>query len=158
MTGGSWTKDWRELILAACHQAGYASLCDFASAHRTLTYKQLIERLSCDAAPVQLQSLIIEEAERDSQLDEYARDCLARLLRQKLGDTGWHESKEDAVIRALSSFAGIFGPGFERMSKLLWDRIQNSEIPIGWLPTGPWDPLLMSIFEGLRVDDYSHDQ
>jgi hypothetical protein len=48
---------------------------------------------------------------------------------------------------------GILGEGCGEQARQVADRLERAELPLGWLPDGPDDPLLVAAFQGVHFGD-----
>jgi hypothetical protein len=89
------------------------------------------------------------------------RDALARALREHLPD-GWQfigrvrGEMDYPTARALSDWSAIMtilGDACHQQARQVADRLEQAGLPLGWLPAGPDDPLLVAAFQGVRFAD-----
>lgn len=124
----------------------------FADSRPEATLLQLAAELGEDVAAIQLEGLLHAEAERNGNLDWFARDLLARCIRDQL-PMGWNASEQFALERAgvfASWSAGVRGFLDKSTRKMIWEAIKHADIPAGWLPEGPDDPIIELAFAGAQ--------
>jgi hypothetical protein len=144
--------DWRKRLMARIRAKGFGSATEYVD-HRPLpSLNSLAEELGLPpAAAYGLEQLIIEEAEQRDKMDHCARGLLARDLRGELPD-GWPAPTDldpRALLqraRAFESLAFALPPTYAPAIRRVRDAMESADIAVGWLPTGPEDPVLMEVF------------
>jgi hypothetical protein len=104
-------------------------------------------------APIQLIAIQFREAKSLGLVREAAMDSLSRNLVEQLPH-GWGscDNADWQAIKALSSWSSeiqVTGELDEYKSTLLAiaKELRALPPPVGWVPSGPDDPLLVSIFD-----------
>lgn len=146
----TWRSDWGNRVLAAVRAAGYSGLSEFAQAYPTLTYPALANRLGDDIAPVHVEQLLRDSHLSKGEVTLFARDSIVRIIHEYLPQ-GWARDERSMVLAAQAFGARSAGLGeeFDEQADTIWDRFDHLEMPGGWLPEGPDDPVLNEAFEGV---------
>ena len=147
MKPNPWDGDWESRIYDGVRALGYASVTEYADASQAASYRELATRLGDDVAIVQLEVLLRDEAKERNSSERFARDSLARLLREYCPE-GWG-SDDNFTFRAARAFArwvSMLGDGYESAADRTWTVVKRQRPPQGWYPEGPDDPLLKSAF------------
>jgi hypothetical protein len=145
----AWEGNWREDMLNAVHELGYASPKQFADSNPTDTYEMLSDRLADVAArafaAVQIENLLLDSFGHDRTA--FAVQSLVRHLRRLMPD-GYGVGKD-----ATFNFAHAIGAWGSRLpDELAVDcasiatRISALQPTKGWLPTDANDPILIAAF------------
>jgi hypothetical protein len=139
--------DWRKRIYDLIAEKGYGSLTDFAQVNPIMTFQELAQTLGADVAPIQIESLLREEAVESGAFEKFARDTLARRIRQHIPN-GWKtgEDFEFNVARAFASWSAALGEPYSEIAHRVWQLFQYAIIDVGWAPDGPADEVLVDIF------------
>lgn len=154
MTGGtSWRGDWHARIYARVRSRGFDTVSEFAAANPRATLFELVGRLgSEDVNVAQIVALMRGEAERTDTVERFARSLLVHEL-WELVPKGWRVDPGDGFefdFKAASAFASTTAslPDSARDVIARLGRIMMAaDIPVGWLPDGPDDPILVGLFE-----------
>lgn len=144
--------NWGEALICALLSRGIASATAYADRRPLETLVRLVEELGLPAVSAYtLERALIEEAEHAGTLERCARGLLARDLRAELPD-GWpatEDSDATRLIQRASAFASLsfalpksYGPAIQRVRYAM----ETADVPGGWLPQGPDDPILMEVF------------
>jgi hypothetical protein len=151
----TWHEDWLARLHQRVHTRGFNSVTAFADARPHATLTQLAAELGNDIAAIQIEGALCYEAEQAGTLEQYARALLVRRIRQRL-PRGWHVG-ENFIFECAGVFAfwsaGVQGFLDKLSRNAVWESLQQTEIPIGWLPEGPDDPILARAFAGVRFDE-----
>ena len=146
-----------ESAYVALAAEGFQSATAFADSHPVASLASLAEALKEPTlSALQLERLLVNEAEAAGTLPRCARSLLARDLRNTLPQ-GWpHQSAEesDALSASLFLLDGVFQSlvmalpescesGIARIRRAMESEL---DIPAGWLPAGADDALLCAIF------------
>jgi hypothetical protein len=148
----SQTTDTNEALLSALLSRGIASATAYADTMPMETLVRLVEDLGLPPASAHaLERALIDEAEHARTMDRCARGLLARDLRAELPD-GWpatEDSDATRLIQRASAFASLafalpksYGAAIQRVRYAM----EMADIPAGWIPHGPDDPVLMEVF------------
>ncbi len=124
-----------------------------AEAHPTATTIELARALGDDVAATQVESALRAEAQETRALRKFARDLLAREVRQSF-PAGWNASEQFTFERSRVYASWSFGVE-SFIDELTYDAVWSSLkqlAPIGWLPDGPDDPIMERAFAGVRID------
>ena len=150
-TLSTWSPDWGDRIDYAIRTLGFASLTDFLASMPTRPYSE-VARLLGQIAPIQIVAVQFQEAKSAGRVRAAAKDSLCRNLLEQLPD-GWGVGKnaEWQAVRALSSWSSdiqVTGKCEELEQKLLGiaKALHDMPPPQGWIPNGPEDPVIESIF------------
>jgi hypothetical protein len=108
-----------------------------------------------DVAAIQIEWRLIAEAELAGTMERCARSLLARALRYKLPE-GWQREWPGMPgdpstpifrkVRALVSLIVAMPDAYEAAAERVCDALNAAEIPVGWLPSGADDALLVEVF------------
>jgi hypothetical protein len=109
-----------------------------------------------DVAAVQIRAILVEDAIRTRAVPRVLRDLLVRELREYLPE-GWKSPLDDEsrskVARAIAGWKTDLKVEdhldcFEdEMSFRASQDLLNAELPIGWLPEGPDDPVVIAFVD-----------
>jgi hypothetical protein len=151
----AWEGDWRQRIKERLRERGFETTTAFVDSRPTASLLSLSRQLcqDMDVAAVQLQWVLIDEAEQSGTMERCARSLLVRELHEALPE-GWHTTWDAAPggsgRRLISACSGVYvaipepcRDAFDRVEEALW----NAAIPEGWLPAGPDDPILLEAFK-----------
>ena len=155
----TWEDDWQERIYRRVFARDFGSLTAFAASRPRDTLIDLAETLGKDdVAPVQIETLLRDEAEHSKQVKAFAQSLLVRYFREELVH-GWGndivaddgQRLEFLSVAAGASSAWTLGlPDRDQdTTDIIWERLKQLPIPTGWLPEGPDDPYIVKAFEGL---------
>lgn len=147
-----WSGDWHGRILERVQRRGFATVTQYASNRPGVTLLALADELGPDdVAAAQVRSLLVEEAIRTHSIPRVLRDLLVRELHDALPQ-GWEYPLDDKsrsqVARALARWETEFEdhlnhePTFKAGQNLL-----NAELPTGWLPEDPDDPVIIAFVD-----------
>jgi hypothetical protein len=153
--GYAWRGDWKQRLLDLVQVRGYTSVSEFVDAHPLRGLVQLANDLGGgDVAAVQIETALVEEARSTGRLEPRARDLFCRRL-AALSD-GWPgpatqrtEDQEARARRALSGWPPHTMPELTREHVVSLGKalLSSTELPRGWRPTGPDDPVVVDLFE-----------
>jgi hypothetical protein len=144
--------DWSDALLSVLQALGFASVTAYADSRPTRSLLSMAEELRLPSVSARgLERALIEEAEQAGTMDRCARGLLARDLLTELPD-GWPSADDgDAtrLIQRASAFASVafalppsYAPALQRIRR----SMEIADIPSGWRPDGPDDPLLIDVF------------
>lgn len=150
--GHSWRGDWHRRMREILAGRGFHTLTDFARSRPVATLKALADEIGVgDVAPIQVQWTLVEEARDAGTLEECARDLLVRQLREVPAgwptERGYHPQTDvrDQLIEWQGSLReACYDNALALMTRALLDA---TDIPAGWQPTGPDDPVIVAQFE-----------
>jgi hypothetical protein len=148
----TWSGDWHRRILERIRQHGFDTVTEFANDRAGASLSMLADELGReDVAPAQLRSMLLDEASRTKTLPRLLRDLFVRELRHQL-PAGWKYPLEDdsryAVVSAIADWVAEFQDYINDEGKSAARRILlNTELPQGWLPEGPDDPVVVAFVE-----------
>jgi hypothetical protein len=150
----SWEGDWKNRIYDRVFQHDFRSLTSFADARPTATLEQLAQELGPHVAPVQLEWLLRDEAKEDGRVHRFARSALARQVHECFPQ-GWMRGDRVDWYRAsvYSDWRGCVGEEYNAPTNRVWDSLKKIA-HVGWLPSGPDDPIIVQVFrEGRFPED-----
>lgn len=153
----TWSGDWRDRILDRVHQRGFETVTQYVGERPGVSLLVLAKELGPDdVAAAQIRSILVEEAIRTRTVPRALRDLFVRELRESLPG-GWTYPLDDAsrceVAGALATWRtelkvedhldcfddeATFNAGQDLM---------NVELPTGWLPAGPDDPVIIAFVD-----------
>jgi hypothetical protein len=151
------TRDWRERLCRELEARGFSSATGYADSQPLASLPELANSLGADEiAAMQLEERLVEEAEGNGTMERCARSLLARDLRQELPEgwqREWNEALEEThspLFRKTGVFSSLtmalpelYAPATERIRKAM----DAATIPLGWLPDGADDPILVAVFD-----------
>jgi len=113
---------------------------------------ELVDELgSEDVNVAQVTALWLAEAERTNTVERFARSLLVHEL-WELVPKGWRVDPSDEfdfTFKAASAFGSTIA-SLPESAKDLGRRVAKvmmaAELPVGWLPDGPDDPILVGLF------------
>lgn len=173
--GYAWLGDWRGRVQTRLSGLGFRTFADLAVSNPGATLIQLARQLSVDprsgvslsdVAAVQVSSLWVAEAELagPEAVEWMARFILVGELHDRMpeGFPDWNaevsryrqkRSLESPVWRLIQCFGALgdlLGEAYERRCHRLYEslmqRAERGDVPRGWRPSGPSDPLLSEVF------------
>jgi hypothetical protein len=154
---GGWHLDPRGFLDRRLQERGL-TVQQFLAARPGQSWNRLVHYFDEPLAPIQFMAYVQEAAAKWQWLDWYARDGLARTLAEHLPD-GWRyqgripDEVDYRTARALADWltiTSILGPACAERAHQVADRLKGVELPLGWLPDGRDDPLLVAAFQGVR--------
>jgi hypothetical protein len=154
MSEHAWYGDWLGRIHQRVLARGFTSLSEFVDARPTATLMELADELGEGVAAIQIEGALRDEAERAGRVEKFARDLLARRIRQRVAN-GWNTGERFPFERAwafatwASAMQGLIDKASE---EAVWKFLTHTDIPTGWLPEGPSDPFIEQAFAGVRFD------
>lgn len=148
----TWSGDWHGRVLERVQQHGFETVTQYADQRPGVSLIALADELgSDDVAAAQIRSVLVAEAVRTRTIPHALRDLFVRELRQSLPQ-GWKYPLDDAsrseVAGALADWETELQDHLdeERVFKAGQDLL-NAELPTGWLPEGPDDPVIVAFVE-----------
>lgn len=148
----TWSGDWHRRILERVRELGFESVTQYASARVGTSLLVLAEELGPDdIAAAQLESILVEEATSAHAIPYALRDLLVRRLRAALPE-GWeyplNEESRFKVAGALAAWGAEHKDRFEGNSRFAAGQdLLNADLPTGWLPEGPDDPVVIAFVD-----------
>ena len=148
----TWAGDWHARVLERVQRLGFTTVTQYAADRIGVPLVDLAKELgSDDIAGIQVMYLLLEEAIRTNTIPCALRDLLVRELRAAL-PTGWKHPLDDES-RAEVAFA--LGRWEIEIKDHLDDEstfaagqdLLNAELPDGWLPEGPNDPVIVAFVD-----------
>jgi hypothetical protein len=160
----AWEGNWEKRIYDRVFQRDFPSLTAFADSRPTATLKDLAEELASenDVAPGQLERLLRHEAQETRHVHRFARSALVRQMHEYFSQ-GWMRadkpspgpSSPDEWCRAsvYATWSGCVGEEYDAPTDRVWDSLKKIA-RVGWLPSGPDDPIIVQAFrEGRFPED-----
>jgi hypothetical protein len=152
-----WAGDWHGRVLERVQRRGFETVTQYASSHPGVSLIVLADELgSDDIAAAQIRSLLVEEAIRTRTVPRVLRDLLVRELHYALPH-GWKSPLDDAsrseVAGALARWetelqiAHHLDCFDEEITFNAGQDLMNAELPAGWLPEGPEDPVIIAFVD-----------
>jgi hypothetical protein len=147
-----WSGDWHARIHERVQHLGFNTVTAYAADRMGISLVSLAEELGGeDVAGVQIMQMLIEEAVRSHTVPRALRDLVVRGLREVIPH-GWRcPLDEDARCRvagALSRWATELESHLDKAQALKASKdLLNAELPTGWLPEGPDDPIIVAFVE-----------
>jgi hypothetical protein len=148
----TWSGDWHARTLERVQQRGFATVTQYAAGRIGVPLVELAEELgSDDVAADQLVCLLIEEAIRTKTVPRMLRDLFVRELREAL-PRGWryplHDEARSEVARALARWETELEDHLDKPATFTAGQdLMNAELPTGWLPAGPDDPVIIAFVD-----------
>jgi hypothetical protein len=159
MPSAGWHADPRGFLDRRLRERGL-TIQQFLAARPGQSWNHLVHYFDEPLAPIQLMAYVQEAAATGQWLDWYARDGLARALGEHLPD-GWRfrgriqGEMDSPTAHALADWLtimSILGPACDERAHQVTDKMKRIDLPLGWLPAGPDDPLLVAAFQGVRFE------
>src|SRR5512140_120528 len=146
--GGAWQGNWLVRVHERGRDRGYSSVTAFAEARPTASLVELADELGQDVAGVQIQRVLIDEAERSHKVPRLVRGTLVRELWECLPD-GWPALLEDpyrfAVAKALACWIADAPQSHQERARQIMMALLANPPPPGWRPKDPDDELLRTL-------------
>lgn len=143
-----WDDGWSDRLREAVQRAGFQSVTAFADTIPEASFTELAGRLDTRYAPVQLRAVLMQEAIDTGQLPRFGRRMLVEYIRRAM-PKGWEEGSDPRFEKAnaFSCWDVDFEPilGRSTVDQIL-SALEAAEPPLGWLPPGPDDELLVRAF------------
>ena len=148
----TWSGDWHARILERVHQRGFETVTQYASGRMGVSLLVLADELGPDdVAAAQIRSVLVDEAIRANTVPCALRDLFVRELRAALPQ-GWKHPLDNEARYGVA--AAIVRWETELKDHLDEERtfaaskdLKNAELPTGWLPEGPDDPVVVSFVD-----------
>lgn len=148
----TWSGDWHGRLLDRVREHGFKSVTDYANNRVGVSLLALADELGPDdIAGAQVQALLLEEATRANAVPRLLRDLFVRELRYRLPE-GWKRPLDDRsryeVIAAIAGWSAELRDYIDKDAKAAARRaLLDAELPPGWLPDGPDDPVIISFVD-----------
>ncbi len=147
----TWSGDWHGRILERVRERGFETLTEYASDRAGVSLVSLADELGPDIAAAQLRGVLLEEAVRRNTVPRLLRDLFVRELRDRLPQ-GWNYPLDD---ESRSEIAGALAHWETELKDHLDDErtfaagqaLLDAELPSGWLPDGPDDPVIVAFVD-----------
>jgi hypothetical protein len=157
----SWHGDWEARIYERVRSRGFDTVTAFAEASPRATWFELVDQLGAeDVNGAQIIALLRAEAERTHTIERFARSLLVHEL-WELVPKGWRIEPGngfDFTFKAASAIASMTAslPDSARdYGRRVADILMAADLPVGWLPDGPDDPILVALFARAASDQPS---
>jgi hypothetical protein len=148
----TWSGDWHGRIQERVRQRGFENVTNYANARVGVSLLVLAEELGPDdIAAVQLQTLLVEEAIRTHAIPRVLRDLLVRGLRERLPQ-GWKYPLDGEarvhVVGAIVDWETELKDHLDKPATFTAGQdLLDAELPDGWLPEGPDDPVIIAFVD-----------
>lgn len=153
----TWSGDWHGRVLERVRQRGFESVTQYASERPGVLLLVLAKELGPDdIAAVQIESLLVEEAIRTHTVPHALRDLLVRELHYALPQ-GWKCPLDDASRSEVAGALARWETDLQiehhldcfddEMTFKAGQDLLNAELPAGWLPEGPDDPVIIAFVD-----------
>ncbi len=151
----TWSGDWHARILERVRRLGFDTVTQYAADRVGISLVNLAKELgSDDVAGIQVMHMLLEEAIRTNTVPRLLRDLLIRELRQALPQ-GWEyplsDESRSKVARALGRWEIELKDHLnDEPTFMAGQDLMNAELPMGWLPAGPDDPVIVAFVDRCR--------
>ncbi|SRR6266540_2070137 len=148
----TWSGDWHRRILERVRQQGFNTVTEYANHRAGVSLLALADELGPeDIAGAQLQSVMLEEATRSNTVPRLLRDLLVRQLRYRLPQ-GWKRPLDEGaryeVAAALAHWETELKDHLDNERTFAaGQHLLDAELPPGWLPDGPDDPVIVAFVD-----------
>ncbi|HWO21865.1 MAG TPA: hypothetical protein VNO30_24010 [Kofleriaceae bacterium] len=150
----SWSGDWHARILERAQRLGFDTVTQYAAARVGVSLVDLANELASDSedvAGVQIMWMLVEEAIRTHTIPRVLRDLFVRELREVLPQ-GWKSPLDDASRSQVADALATWGAELrellpEETTFTAGRAFLNAELPNGWFPEGPDDPVIVSFVD-----------
>lgn len=151
MGANAWQGDWVARLYERVKQRGFGSVSSFAASMPRATLFDLADTLGEDVAAIQIERVMYVEAEDAATIEAFARDMLVRQLRERLPE-GWGNGSNfvSEAAGAWAAWKGMLDEAFAPAAVRMWHWLKGADIPTGWLPEGPDDPIIERAFAEVR--------
>lgn len=152
MKGKSWHGDWEARIYERVRSRGFDTVTAFTESRPQATMFELVDELGAEDVNVaQVTALMRAEAERSNTVERFARSLLVHEL-WELVPKGWRvdpSNEFDFTFKAAHAFGSTIA-SLPESAQDFGSRVaaimMAAELPVGWLPEGPDDPILVGLF------------
>jgi hypothetical protein len=148
----TWSGDWHGRVLERVRQRGFETVTQYANERPGVSLPDLADELGQDdVAAAQIRSILVDEAIRTQTLPHVLRDLLVRELRQGLPE-GWRYPPDDEsrseVARTLGRWKIDLKEHLDADATFAAGQdLMTAELPTGWLPAGPDDPIVVAFVD-----------
>lgn len=147
----AWQGDWWARLYGRVRERGFDSVTSFAASMPRASLIDLADTLGPDVAAVQIERAMHAEAEHSGELGHFARDMLVREIVKWLPG-GWRVQPdfESALAGAWADWKSLLDHKYSPATVRMLHWLKVAEIPTGWLPDGPTDPVIERAFAEVR--------
>ncbi len=151
----TWSGDWHSRILERVRQRGFDTVTAYANDRVGVSLDVLADELGPeDIAGAQLQCLLLEEATRSNTVPRLLRDLFVRELRDRLPQ-GWNYPLDDRSRYEVAAALAHWGTELkdhldDERTFAAGQDLLDAELPLGWLPDGPDDPVIVGFVDRCR--------
>jgi hypothetical protein len=148
----TWSGDWHARVLDRVQQLGFCTVTQYVAERPGVSLLALAQELGTeDIAAVQVMCMLLEEAIRTNTLPRLLRDLFERELRKALPE-GWTQPLDDAtryqVAGAISGWYAELQDHLDHAATMAAGKaLLSTELPAGWLPDGPDDPVIITFVD-----------
>lgn len=153
----TWSGDWHGRILERVHARGFETVTQYANERPGVALIVFADELGPDdIAAAQIKSVLVQEAIRTGTLPRVLRDLFVRELRESLPQ-GWNYPLDDASRSEVAGALATWQTELEVEDHLdcfddestfrAGQDLLNAELPNGWLPEGPDDPVITAFVD-----------
>lgn len=153
----AWYGDWHGRILERVRRRGFSTVTQYAGECPGVSLWALARELGPDdVAAVQIRTVLIEEAIRNRTVPRALRDLLVRELRASLPG-GWCAPLDGVARREVAGALASWKAELtiedrldcfdDEMTFEAGQRLLEAELPDGWLPAGPDDPIIVAFVD-----------
>lgn len=152
-----WSGDWHGRILERVRERGFETVTQYADKYPGAALIVLADELGPDdVAAAQIRSILVQEAIRTRTVPRVLRDLFVRELRRSLPQ-GWGFPLDDASRSEVAGALATWRAELEVEDHLdcfddnltfkAGQDLMNAELPTGWLPAGPDDPVVIAFVD-----------
>jgi len=152
MKSTSWHGDWEARIYERVRSRGFNTVTTFAEASPRATMFELAHELGAeDVNAAQVIALMRAEAERTNTVERFARSLLVHELWHSVPN-GWRVDPGNGfdftfkAATALAATTNLLPETAQDWGRRVTDIMMAADLPVGWLPDGPDDPILVGLF------------
>lgn len=147
------SNEWTEALSHALNGRGFRSLTAYADSLPMASLAELASTLG--GSRFALEQRLVAEAEARGTIEHCARDLFARALRDEFPN-GWQPNVPECSAAAAGQMYGVASIFLILLTALpetyhgAVERVElaigSVELPAGWKPEGPEDPILIELF------------
>lgn len=153
----TWSDDWHGCILERVRQRGFDTVTQYVGERPGVSLVVLADELGPDdVAATQIRSLLVEEAIRACTVPRVLRDLFVRELHYALPQ-GWKCPLDDSAQSEVAGALARWETELEvthhldcfdsEMTFKAGQDLMTAELPEGWLPDGPDDPVIVAFVD-----------